>query len=229
MPRIRTRAIILNTRDYSESDRIVSMLSSNMGLINAIAKGARKSTKRFPGTLEPFSEIEAEFFIKPGADLLRLEEARLINANLWAREDLTLFAYASILLEIPIVNMAPFDAHPGVFETLSKYLSCFSAEKKWFCLWASALTGMLKSIGYGFDVNEAKTKGEPLPMTGMSTETVMFMERSCMLEPELLSRLNLSARAKNEISRYLFELCEKVSHRPLRTIEFLKGLPVEHL
>jgi DNA repair protein RecO (recombination protein O) len=224
MPRTKTRAIILNTRDYSESDRIIIMLSPNMGLINAIAKGARKSTKRFPGTLEPFSEIEAELYIKPGIELFRIEEAKLVNANLWAREDLNLFAHASILLEIPAVNLAPLDPHPQVFDVLIKSLACFSPEKKWFCFWASALTGILKSLGYGFNVKEALIKGEPLPMTGMSGEAVMFMERACMLDPELLSRLHVSARAKNEISQFLFELCEQVSHRPLKTIEFLKGL-----
>ena len=224
MPRTKTRAIILNTRDYSESDRIIIMLSSNIGLINAIAKGARRSAKRFPGTLEPFSEIEAELFIKPGTELLRLEEAKLVNANLWAREGLNLFAYASVLLEILAVNLAPHDPHPQTFDVLKKAMACFRTEKNWFCFWASALAGILKTIGYGIDVKEVLAKGEPLPMDGMSGESVRFMEQSCVLEPELLSRLHISARAKNEISLFLLELCEKVSHRPLKTIEFLKGL-----
>jgi DNA repair protein RecO len=226
MPRIKTRSIILNTRDYSESDRIIIMLSPNMGLINAIAKGARRSTKRFPGTLEPFCEIEAELFIKPGSELLRLEEAKLANANLWAREDLSLFAHASVLLEIPAVNLAPLDPHPQLFEVLRRSLSYFSSGKKWFCFWASALTGILTSMGYGFDIREALKNGEPLSVACMSGEAVKFMEHSCMLEAGLLSRLHLSERAKNEISQFLFELCEKVSHRPLKTIEFLKGLGI---
>jgi len=79
-------------------------------------------------------------------------------------------------------------------------------------------------MGYGFDVTETLKNGEPLSMSSMSGEAVKFMEHSCMLETGLLSRLYLSERAKNEISLFLFELCEKVSHRPLRTIEFLKGL-----
>ena len=42
-----TPAIVLRTRDYSESDRIVTLLTATAGKLGGIAKGAKASRRRF--------------------------------------------------------------------------------------------------------------------------------------------------------------------------------------
>lgn len=221
MPRWKTQAIILHSTDFRESDRIVYALTRDRGLINAVAKGARRSIKRFPGTLEPFCEVILDAFSKPGMDLARLEEARLINANLAIREDIDLFLHASVMLEVILGHLGPFDPHPETYQILQRTLQAFGAHPKWFPLWAAALANLLGSLGYGLDPQEAFARGRPLPMHVLSQETRMFLDRGLRMEPDMLARIVLSQRARIEIETYLLDLCEKVADRPLKTRAFL--------
>ena len=43
----KTRAVVLNSFDYGESDRIVAFYTEDFGKIKGMAKGARRSRKRF--------------------------------------------------------------------------------------------------------------------------------------------------------------------------------------
>jgi len=56
-----TPALVLRTRPFGESDRIVTLLTEQHGKVAGIAKGAKNSRRRFAGTLEPFVLIRAVF------------------------------------------------------------------------------------------------------------------------------------------------------------------------
>lgn len=73
---VQSQAIVLRSVDYAEADRIVTLLARDLGKIAVIARGARKSQKRFAGALEPFAVLSAE--IAPG----RGEVSRLASASL---------------------------------------------------------------------------------------------------------------------------------------------------
>lgn len=73
------RFIILKSVKYSESDLIIHALLKTGEKINFIAKGARKSKKRFSGgVLEPTHFVEG-VFSKTKGDLFLLQEAHLIK------------------------------------------------------------------------------------------------------------------------------------------------------
>jgi DNA repair protein RecO (recombination protein O) len=227
MPRWKTQAIILNSIDFSESDRIVHALTKERGLVNAIAKGARRSIKRFPGTLEPFGEVILDFFSKPGLELARLEEARLVNAHLRLREDIALFAHASVMIEIVLAHLGPYDPHPETYQILKRSLDAFDTQAKWFALWASGMINLLKSLGYGLDTQEVR-QGRPLPLHRLSQETVTFLDKAGGMDASLLAKLTLSVRARGEIETYILDLCEKVGDRALKSRPFLTRADLDH-
>src|SRR5260370_15797714 len=73
-------AILLRTRDYSESDRIVTLLTRDAGKLTGIAKGAKQSRRRFERKLELFSHVMLYFKRRPHGDLVfitRAESAEL--------------------------------------------------------------------------------------------------------------------------------------------------------
>src|SRR5262245_30104032 len=76
----RTRALVLRTFDQGESDRVVHLYTESLGRIGAIAKGARRSKRRFPGTLEILSVADVRLVDPPRAQLMRLENAKLVRA-----------------------------------------------------------------------------------------------------------------------------------------------------
>lgn len=223
MPRWKTQAIILNSIDFNESDRIVAALTKDHGLINAIAKGARRSIKRFPGTLEPFGEVILDVFSKPGMDLARLEEARLINANLAIREDIDLFAHASVMIEVLLGHLGPLDPHPETYQILSRTLNAFGVHKKWLPIWAAGMVNLLRALGYGIDPREASARTQPIPIHALSQEARTFLEKASAMETDMLGRIALTTRARSEIETCLLDLCEKISDRPLKTRVFLRS------
>ncbi|HYT53423.1 MAG TPA: DNA repair protein RecO, partial [Verrucomicrobiae bacterium] len=60
-----TPAIVLRSRPFGESDKIVSFLTENYGKLTGIAKGALRSRKRFVNSLEPFALINLCFQDRP--------------------------------------------------------------------------------------------------------------------------------------------------------------------
>ncbi|MEK7841246.1 MAG: DNA repair protein RecO, partial [Deltaproteobacteria bacterium] len=74
-----TEAVVLGSFDYGESDKIVTFYTLEFGKIKGIAKGAKRSRKRFVNNLEPFSYIRLLFFQKQGRDLVMIEQADIIR------------------------------------------------------------------------------------------------------------------------------------------------------
>jgi DNA repair protein RecO (recombination protein O) len=99
--------LLLRSVAFGESDQIVHLLTPRRGRVTAIAKGARRSTRRFPGTLDFFNllQVEIEASRRMGA-MARLEHARLVRVWSGLRVDPARFALASYLLEI-LDRLAP--------------------------------------------------------------------------------------------------------------------------
>jgi DNA repair protein RecO (recombination protein O) len=77
----RDEAIILRTRDYSESDRLITFFTRNQGQLTGIAKGARRSKKRFVHTLEPLSHVFITYADRRTSGLVRLDASELKKAS----------------------------------------------------------------------------------------------------------------------------------------------------
>src|SRR5512134_3304740 len=68
-------AIVLRWRPYGESDKIVTFLSEDFGKLTGIAKGAKRSRRRFPNSLEALARVRMHFRLRPNASLAFLESA----------------------------------------------------------------------------------------------------------------------------------------------------------
>ena len=95
-----TPAIVLRTREYGESDKIVTVLSQTSGKFSGIAKGAKRSQRRFPGTLEIFSHVTLDYRRRPHSELAFLDRAVLLQP--WPRilSSLERFTAASHVVEL---------------------------------------------------------------------------------------------------------------------------------
>lgn len=100
MPALHCEAVLLRSVDFGESDRIVHLLTSDGGRLTAIAKAARRSHRRFPGTLDVFNHLEIDGRAKPRATMAFLERAKLIQPFLGLRTDPARYALASFLTEM---------------------------------------------------------------------------------------------------------------------------------
>jgi DNA repair protein RecO (recombination protein O) len=101
-----TEALVLRSVDFGESDLIVHLLVPDSGRLTAIAKGARRSARRFPGTLDLFNHLRVQVAPRRTAGMARLEQATLIEAFTPLRREPSRFALACYLLEL-LDRLAP--------------------------------------------------------------------------------------------------------------------------
>lgn len=100
MAAIRTRAIVLKVMDYGESDKIVTFFTEHHGKLTGIAKGAKRSKKRFVNKLEFFSLLEITAVFGHRTSLARIDQAELINPYPLLRQDYPLYTAAMLVCEL---------------------------------------------------------------------------------------------------------------------------------
>jgi DNA repair protein RecO (recombination protein O) len=100
VPLLVTDAIVLHAFDYLESSRIVRMVTRDAGLRSALAKGARKSRRRFGSAMDLFAQGTAHLYTKPGRDLDTLAAFEDVTARSQLAHDLERFAGAEMIAEM---------------------------------------------------------------------------------------------------------------------------------
>ncbi len=92
-------ALLLQTTDLHERDRIVVFLSRDRGLKRGAARSARTRFSRFGGELQQLAKVHLTWFEKPERELVRLGEAEMIRSARALHEDLEGILVSSYLAE----------------------------------------------------------------------------------------------------------------------------------
>jgi DNA repair protein RecO (recombination protein O) len=116
-----TDAIVLHAFDYLESSRILRLVTREGGVRSALARGARKSRKRFGAALDLYSQGTADLQTRPGRDLDTLAGFDVDRARHQLAGDLTRFAGASMIAELTL-RFARDVADPGLFDAVEAAL-----------------------------------------------------------------------------------------------------------
>lgn len=121
-----TAAVLLRSIAYGEADRIVTLLTESRGKVALMARGARKSAKRFAGALEPYALVEAEIALGRG-DVGRLAQARVLRAFPAVLGDLERMSVAAAGLEL--VREATPEREPDarLLPTIERFFEVVSA------------------------------------------------------------------------------------------------------
>lgn len=106
MANLRTRALVLRSVDFGESDRILHLLLPDTGRRSVIAKGARRSVKRFAGNLDYFNLLDVQIAQRRSTVMARLEQAGLVRSWAPLRTSAARFALGCYLLEL-LGRLAP--------------------------------------------------------------------------------------------------------------------------
>ena len=123
MPLHKTPAVILQTTPYGESDQIVTLYTLDFGKVKGIAKGAKRSQKRFGNRLEIGSYVNVTYFEKESSGLVRLSNSDLIRPFSGLREDILKLARASYFIELVNEMTAEKIENKPLFRLLVAFLS----------------------------------------------------------------------------------------------------------
>jgi len=121
-------AVVLRTRSFGESDKIVSFLSRDFGKVTGIAKGAKRSRRRFVNTLEPFSLVNLRFQERSQSSLVFIHACDWLRVFKNLTTDLQRIAMASYIVEITDELTREREDSRSVFEHLTEGLVILDEE-----------------------------------------------------------------------------------------------------
>jgi DNA repair protein RecO (recombination protein O) len=167
MPLVTVDSIVLQAFPYSETSKILRLLTGPHGVQSVIAKGARRPKSRYGGILEPFTDGSASFYLKSNRDLHTLREFELQRPRQELGRDLVRFGAASLIAEIVLRTASDQDS-PELFQTVRGALddlqTASGAQLESVALahtWA-----LITILGFGPAVDHCVHCGGPLPELG---------------------------------------------------------------
>ncbi len=114
MANYKATGLILKTRDFGESDRIVTILDPDLGKLEAVARGARRTRSRLGGPCQPFSHNQ--FLLWQGRSLDGIIQCEVLDSFAPLRDDLLKLAAASYITELVDEVVREKDPSPEVFD-----------------------------------------------------------------------------------------------------------------
>jgi DNA repair protein RecO (recombination protein O) len=124
-----TPAIVLRSWPLGESDKIVSFLTEGHGKLTGIAKGAKRSKKRFVNSLEPFSFVSLNFQDRSHTSLAFILGCELQKSYKKLISSLKKITFASYCVEITDGLIGEREENRLVFDHLKKSLRYLESEE----------------------------------------------------------------------------------------------------
>jgi DNA repair protein RecO (recombination protein O) len=125
MTLLATDAIVLHAFDYLESSKILRLVTRDGGVRSVLAKGMRRSTRRFGSALDLFAQGNAQLYAKPGRDLDTLGGFDVVRARPALAEDMGRFAGASAIAELTL-RFGRDAADSGLFDAVTDALDALA-------------------------------------------------------------------------------------------------------
>jgi DNA repair protein RecO (recombination protein O) len=115
---ISTDAVLLRRVPYGESDLIVTVYTRDRGKLTAMARGGRRSRKRFGGALGLFTVSTLELSGRAGAEMWTLSAAQVRRSFANLATDVATLAHASYGTELVRELTAPEQPEPALLDLL---------------------------------------------------------------------------------------------------------------
>ncbi|PKN53110.1 MAG: DNA repair protein RecO [Deltaproteobacteria bacterium HGW-Deltaproteobacteria-13] len=125
----KTTGFVLRTLSYGESDLIVTFYSHDFGKLKGIAKGAKRSKKRFANVFEPFSLTNIIFTRKSRDMLAFIESCDIIDHYHAIRQDMEKTLIASYFIDLTDHFSPEGKKNEKVFQLLRDFLLMLGKEK----------------------------------------------------------------------------------------------------
>ena len=109
-------ALVLRTTDWSESSRIATFWTRELGKVRALAKGGRRLKSHFESALDLLTVCSIVFLRKSSGSLDLLTEARVVQRFPRLRADLGALYAAYYVAELLADWTEDYDPHPPLFD-----------------------------------------------------------------------------------------------------------------
>ena len=226
--------ILLRLIDSRESDYYLTFLERECGLIEAYARGARKSRKRFAGRLEPFREYEYELGRRER--LLWMEPTDHVTTSR-SPDYLLVFSLHNYLAELLIRFKISETMAPQLYDPVKQFFSLHvdpPPQDVTLAAFCELLIGFLDVGGFLPDLERCsgclckREPDVPLTLTFSSGALCGRCDRSSGGEQTMdLNRLEghlVAGLMPPEPLHFFLEYLGRIIHTPIKSRSMLEGL-----
>lgn len=124
---ISAESIVLHSRRYGDSSRIVTLYARELGKVSVVARGVRTTKSSIGAALEPLSHCRCTIYHSKNKELHTLSQAETITP----RKHLTTLEHLQaglMMCECVVRTQTQEQADPAVFDLLRKALDVLDAE-----------------------------------------------------------------------------------------------------
>lgn len=122
-------AIVMRTWEFGETDLMISFFTADKGRLKGVAKGARKSRRRFANCLDVFCLSSLEYELKRGGELYFLHSGKLVHGFPGLRSDFSSLSLASYMIELTEILFPLGVVSKRMFELLNCSFSALDKDK----------------------------------------------------------------------------------------------------
>lgn len=246
---IESAAIVLDCKDHGESDIIITFFCKNIGRITGIAKGAKRSKKRFVNKLEIFSSLRILHNLPQNGRLSFIAEAELINGFLRLRTDFACYSTANIVREIVLLATKDLEGDEDLYPLLHWALHSLNNCKNptpvliFFLIRFFAIIGYspnLTSCGdcgcelaqnekFSFHIERGGIlcghcdKSKQSTRLRLSCGTLRSLDMALKQPIERLQRLQLTEQSRREALSFFYLYARQLFQRDIVSWQFLPG------
>jgi len=216
MPKVSDEAIVLKLVPQGESNLILHLLTKARGRRTVIARAARKSRKRFAGSLQPFSYIRTEMSIRRTQSMGYLDSAESIRSFFEVQESLSKIYLASYYCDLLDVLLVEGEQYPEAFALMLFFLNrlgSVEASVKHRLFFEIRLMDLL---GYRPDSEFCGVDGTPL--TGVAN----FDERQLVFISEEAAKFQTETIRVSQAAREVFVKVSNLQLADLGTVKLSK-------
>lgn len=241
-------AIVLDCRDHGESDLIVTFFCQGIGRMTGIAKGAKRSQKRFVNKLELFSSLFLRYTEAKNSNMAFIVEAELLESFLSLRQNMPLYMAATVIRELTLVSTRDLEGDNGLFSLLLWTLESLVTRRPTMTIVALFQLKFFEQIGYrpnfssclrcnqpfdtaqdyGFEsragsiiCSRCQQRQRQASIMPLARGTIKFLESAQNQPLDRLPRLHLSRPALHEALALLYQYGRHLLQREIYSLKTL--------
>jgi DNA repair protein RecO (recombination protein O) len=244
----KTEAIIINSMNLGEADKLVTFFSIDRGMLRGVARNARKSFRRFGAGLEAFTTCRLHLHEREHQELVRIESVDIIIQPAAICDDLSRAAAGAVMLELVQELLPSNECNTGVFRLLSRVIKLLNAGEDPVFLLRIFEIRLLSLLGYQPKLDHCLSCGKRpnddaqfFSMKGgivckdcmvssgdrqikVSQGTAGFYYQALRMELDKISRLKPSSVIMTELNHIIAAHLFHILGKNLRSTDFLRSV-----
>ena len=233
--------IILSETNYSESSKILNVLTKEYGTIGVISKGCRNMKSKLRGVSRKLLLGTIHIYYKPNG-LSTLIGVDVINSYSKTLMDLEKISYASFILDL-INQVLKQTEDPNIFDLLKDTLNKLEEGLNPIALTNILELKLLDYLGVSPSIDSCAHCGNTKDIVTLSSDAGGYVCRNCYNNEPLVSdktikmirmyyyvdiknitKLDVSSEVTNEINRFLDDYYDRFTGLYIKSKDFLRKI-----